>query len=171
MCTIRTYSLMRSGYRRSCTSLDDITNYPLIRMDYQYRLNLETKDKSTKFTDIYLKDYEVKEKLYFPIMRVLKDHLDYAITTIHNHIDTDDLVYYRMPLKSRFLRWLIKSNGCDIFLKILFIRDSEGKLCIIPNLFVKFFLFKHKLQSIQPEEYVLSKYKSGELLKLLESLV
>lgn len=173
MCTIKTYSLMRSRYHRSCTSLDDISNYPLIRMNYQYRLNLETKDKSTKYTDIYLKDYEVKEKLYYPILRVLKEHLDYSITTIHNHIDTDELVYYRMPisLKSRFLKWLIKSNGCDIFLKVLFITNSEGKLRVVPKLFVKFFLFKHKLKYIQPEEYILSKQKSEELLKLLESLV
>ena len=173
MCTITTYSLMRSRYHRSCTSLDDLVNYPLIRMDYRYRLNLETKDKSTKYTDIYLKDYELKEKLYFPILRVLQEHLDYSIATIHNHVDTDELAYYRLPisLKNRFLKWLMRYNGCDIFVKFLFITDREGKLCVIPNVFVKFFLFKYKLKAMQPKEYILSKQKANELLKLLESLV
>lgn len=173
MCNITTYSLMRSRYKRSCTSLDDISEYPLIRMDYQYRLNLETKDKSTKYTDIYLKDYELKEKLYFPVLRVLKEHLDYSITTIHNHVDSSDLVYYRMPVSvnNRFLKWLLRSNGCDIFLKFLFILNNDGDLCIIPSLFIKFFLIKYKIRSLQPQEYILSKQKSNELLKLLESLV
>lgn len=176
-CSIETYGLQKQSRRYQSKNnrsyIEKIDNFPLIRLPFIYRLHLETKDKDTKFIDLYLNPDELKEKIYFPLTRVLDKMLDYSVKTMENHIHTSELAYYRLPgvLHSKFLKSLVKNFGCDVKVNILYIIDSAGKIIIKPELYIRPFLFIYKLKYLQPKEFELNIKQAKTLVEMLESLI
>ena len=177
MCTIERYNLIvqsrTTRTRKNASYVERIDNYPLIRLPFIFRLHLETKDKDTQFIDLYLNPAELKEKIYFPLTRVAKGMLDYSITTIVNHIHTEELAYYRLPdaLRKKWLRKLVETFGCDMIYRFLFIIDTNEKMVIKPEVSVKFLFFEYKFKRIQPREFIMNRRDTRTLVKTLESLI
>lgn len=177
MCTIERYNLIvqsrTTRTRKNASYVERIDKYPLIRLPFIFRLHLETKDKDTQFVDLYLNPDELKEKIYFPLTRVLNRMLDYSITTIENHIHTEELAYYRLPdaFKKKWLRQLVETFGCDMIYRFLFIIDNDEKMVIKPELSIKFLFFKYKIKKLQPREFIMNKRDAKTLVKTLESLI
>ena len=99
--------------------------------------------------------------------------LDYSITTIENHIHTEELAYYRLPdaFKKKWLRQLVETFGCDMIYRFLFIIDNDEKMVIKPELSIKFLFFKYKFKKLQPREFIMNRRDAKTLVKTLESLI
>ncbi len=171
MYSIETFNIVDRGQYKSISNIERL-NSCLIKMDYEYRLNLQTVSHLSNTVDIYLDKNELQNSLIDPITEILKNKSLVLETTIKNMVNPVDIAYYKFPrmLHSDFLFDLIKFHGCNYQLKLNYRMEDRRFLIIESSVVFKSLLFKHSPEEIQPASIRLSIDEAENFLGILNCL-
>lgn len=169
---IKTYSLKDNNYQyKSISNIQKISNYPLIHMDYDYILNLQTVQKLSNTVDIYFNKKELEESLIKPFENILKNRDNIYESKIYNYINSEDIEYYKFIklLHSKLLYNIISAKGIEIEMDLKF-HTEDNRFVILESAVTIKGIFKCKPKEIQPSKLVFSISEVEELLSILYSL-
>lgn len=171
MYTIKTFNIIDNGQYKSVSNIE-VLNSSLNKMDYKYRLNIQTANHLSNTVDIFLDKNELVSSIINPIKAVLKNKHLIINTSIKNIINFTDIAYYKFPriLYSNFLLDILKSNGCKYQFDIRYSIEDDRFLIIESKVTFKAILFNHSPKEIQPAVIRMSLSETNDLLKTLECL-
>lgn len=168
-------NLVSSRQYKSISNIEILSNLSVMKeFDYDYKLNLQTKDKLSRTFDIFMSKSEISENFIDPIKELIQRHkqpiLDPIITLTKNLITPNILSYYSInSLLPDSKRERIKP-GCTEYLIMKFTLEDNLFIHIDCKTSYRYFLFKHKPKVIQPERILLTLDDAEYLISTFECL-
>lgn len=170
-------SLVSSRQYKSISNIEILSKHSVMRSDYgyDYKLNLQTKDRLSSTFDIYVSKEELEQNFIEPIKELIRRRkqpiLDPIITTLKNQINYSIFNFY--SLNSMLRDSTRRKLSTSLFTKLLTMKFTiQDKLFIFieSESSYRYFLYKHKPKSIQPERIILSLDDAEYLISTFECL-
>lgn len=144
-------------------------------LDYEYSLNMQTKDKLSNAVNIFMNNEELHEIVINPIHEIITRknviNLQPIVKQFKNIISYKVVPYYALSnlLPSGYLLDAIKLHGCVEYLNIKYTLEDKRFIKIEASIKYRWCLFKHKPRQLQPNIIILSLDEAKELIMLLEA--
>lgn len=166
------YHLIDDKYQyKSVSYIQKISNYPLIHLDYDYKLNLQINNLSNTI-ETYLDKADLKRCLIDPI-RDLMNHKQLDINvSIENFILPDCVGYYKFInlIYNELLVNYIKIRGCGYGVNLHFYIEDDRFINVQPEIVLRIGFLKIRPKEIKPNKLIFSIPEAKNLLAMLKSI-
>ena len=168
-------NLVSSRQYKSISNIEILNSLSTMKdLNYDYKLNLQTKDKLSRTFDIFMSKEDMTKNFINPMKELIKRRkqpiLDPIITLTKNQIFPNIFSYYSLnsllPDSKRTKAML----GCTEYLIMKFTLQDNLFIHIESKSSYRYFLFKHRPKSIQPEKILLSLDDAEYLISAFECL-
>jgi hypothetical protein len=159
------YHIIDNNETKSISLIEKLNNSPLIKMDYNYHLVLQTNADST--ADIYIRD---REELYntfkIPIEYIMDNPMDSLVRKVENYIYPDNINKYSILdlVSNPTLSNMIKKKGCKLTLQVDISMEDDKYVVLDLQMWYKVFLIPHV---IPIHSIILKTHDAYEFLAIL----
>ena len=170
-------SLVSSRQYKSISNIEILSKHSTMKSDYgyDYKLNLQTKDRLSSTFDIYISKDDLERNFIEPIKELIQRRkqpiLDPIITITKNQIAPNTFIYYSLnSLLHDPARLKASSYLCTEYLTMKFSIQDKLFIYIESKSSYRYFIYKHKPKSIQPDKIILSLDDAEYLISTFECL-